>query len=340
MKAPDTSSIGEQGHDQSVLVLAQPVHTPSTKSNIPASIEISQWNWFKLLFGQQEGWVYILTLGKGTKLTSLPHPLNTDEKDGDSFLSSPDTNAFCGVALREEKVNTANTDPPTKPTDLLWLDMDAKERHEAPDGEDLKHIPADEVKTLVASQYHAFMTKSRAQSLIPVAVLYSGHGLQAYFRAPRFLTKEETEAANRALVGRFTEFGADPKVYNSGRVLRVQNTYNVKNPERPLKTELWHESDDCLVEELVAELINEGQSIKAPAVEEAAPEQSSKHPTQQERGLIDWYNNRHHTDQYLLGRGYRAEGDGRMSSPYTETGKDVLLLTNQKGVQCAYLSYK
>lgn len=334
MKAPHASGMGEQGHDQSVLAPSRPVHTAPNRSNIPAVIEISQWNWFKLLFGEHTGWLYSTMIGSGPKQDRwLPYPFNTDEEDGDPVLFKTDTNAFCGVALREEKNDIATT----KPTDLLWLDMDAKERHDAPEGEDLKHMPADQLKTLVASQHHAFLTKSRAEGLIPVAVLYSGHGLQAYFRAPRSLTKEETEAANRTLARRFTEFGADPKVYNAGRILRVPNTYNVKNPQRPVKTELWQQADTLLSDELVAELIEKGRAIKAPPVEEAAPSQTPKAPTRQEGGLIDWYNSQTLTDQYLLGRGYKHEGDDRMSSPYSETGRDVRLLANQKGVQCAYL---
>ncbi|KQR04692.1 hypothetical protein ASF71_11780 [Deinococcus sp. Leaf326] len=228
--------MGEQGHDESVLAASQPVHTAPQKSNIPEAIKISQWQWFTLLLCGRDGWLYTTMIGNGPKQDRLlPYPLNTDEEDGDPVFFKPDTNAFFGMALREQKDDLATT----KPTDLLWLDMDAKERHNAPEGEDLKQMPTQELKALVASQYHAFMEKCRVLGLIPFAVVYSGHGLQAYFRVERVLEIEETEAANRALAKRFAEFGADPKVYNAGRILRMPNTYNVKNPERPIKTELW-----------------------------------------------------------------------------------------------------
>ncbi|SEJ91423.1 phage/plasmid primase, P4 family, C-terminal domain-containing protein [Deinococcus reticulitermitis] len=329
MKAPHASGMGEQGHGQSVPEPVQPVHTAP---NSPQALPISQRAWFQRLYGSQEGWLYATMIGSGPKQDRwLPYPFNTDEEDGDPILFKADTNAFFGVALHEQKGDIKSV----KPTDLLWVDLDAKERHGTPEGEHLAQMPAAELRELVATEHHAFLIQGLAQDLNPQAVLYSGHGLQAYFRASRMLSPEETEAANRALARRFAPFGADPKVYNAGRILRVPNTYNVKNPERPLKTEVWHLSEATLSAELVAELINEGQSIKAPVVEEvAAPEQK---PTQQERGLIDWHNGRTRLDQYLLGQGYRHEGDGRMSSPYSETGRDVKLLANKKGVQCAYL---
>lgn len=137
MKAPHASGMGQLGHDQSVPPNPQPVHTQTIQGNIPVPVEISQWQWFKLLHSEKEGWLYTTMIGTGPKRDIwLPYPFNIDEKHSNPIHFRPDMDAYCGVALREQKGEISSE----KLTDLLWLDLDAKERHGVSYGFRLDHL--------------------------------------------------------------------------------------------------------------------------------------------------------------------------------------------------------
>lgn len=240
------------------------------------------------------------------------------------------------MALHTKRSKGEEEDPEYHKTDLIWFDCDLKDLAEdrKAEGERLKHLPPDELKAYVASVYTRFMDKCRALGMEPRRAVYSGHGFQGTFDAPRLLEHDETEAANRAVARRFKEFGADDAVTNIGRILRPPHSYNVKNPERPIKTELWHLSDARLTEETVAELIEEGRATTSTG--KAEREQK---PTERDNGNIDWYCNRTNLRQWLFFTG-KYTGDAtseRFSSVYSTGGNDCVYGTNGKGHECISL---
>ncbi|KQR04691.1 DUF5906 domain-containing protein [Deinococcus sp. Leaf326] len=92
-----------------------------------------------------------------------------------------------------------------------------------------------------------------------------------------------------------------------------------------------------LSNEWTEKLIAEGGTSKAPPPSIGEAKQTPEPRQNDGGGLIDWYNAQMPLVQDLLRRGYKDEGNGRMSSPYSETGRDVTLLPNKKGFLCAYL---
>ena len=92
-----------------------------------------------------------------------------------------------------------------------------------------------------------------------------------------------------------------------------------------------------LSNECTEKLIVEGSTSKAPPPSIGEAKQTPELRQREGGGLIGWYNAQMPLIQDLQGRGYKDEGNGRMSSPYSETGRDVTLLEDEEGVQSAYL---
>lgn len=92
-----------------------------------------------------------------------------------------------------------------------------------------------------------------------------------------------------------------------------------------------------LSNEWTEKLIEEGLTSKAPPLSTGEAKQTPEPSQREGGGLIGWYNAQMPLVQDLQGRGYKDEGNGRMSSPYSETGRDVTLLEDEEGVQSAYL---
>lgn len=334
MKAPHASGMGEQGHDQSVLAPSRLVHTAPNRSNIPAVIEISQWDFFSHLFGQQEGWIETRSINAQTVVPDWRH-WPASEESFRPIVVNPKLNGYYGVALRSDKRTKEY-----QRTDLIWLDCDVKDLAEdrKAEGERLKQLPPDELMAYVASVYKRFMDECCTLGLQLVYVMFSGHGLQGAFRAPRLLEHDETKAAIKGVAALFKEFGADSAVADLGRVLRLPDTYNVKNSDRPIKAELWHLSDARLTEEKVAELIEKGRAGKATTKASGKAEREQK-PAQHDGRLLAWANTRTNLREYLLStRKYTGDPTSeRLSSVYGDSRNNVVYGTNGKGYECVSL---
>ena len=233
----------------SVPDASQPVHTALREINVRQDIDISSLDLTRHLHRDRKGFLYGAVIHDHTQVDKPYWRFYSSDMDGyaDSLFNFPeDKNCYFGPALRKEKGQITSY----MQTDLIWFDCDMKDLAEdrKAEGVRLRQLPPDELEVYVAATYAQLMDKCRAMGMEPIYTLYSGHGFQGAFRAPRLIEVEETEAANRALAGRFAEFGADKAVTNLGTLLRAPGTNNVKNPERPIRTKIWHLSKAVLSE--------------------------------------------------------------------------------------------
>ena len=187
--------------------------------------------------------------------------------------------AFFGVSLRKKA--GVSGDAQVHPTHLIWADLDMKGTAYIPDGANVLKMSSEALREAAMRLYADLMARCAAQGLQPLAVNYSGHGLQIHFARSASSTTADTVRMNLALFELFQDLGADRKVKNPERILRVPGGYNLKNPERPIQIEVWHIDADArvqdqVVEALISELEPRPAAPIAKRTSKAAPVSSDK----------------------------------------------------------------
>ncbi|WP_407543719.1 phage/plasmid primase, P4 family (plasmid) [Deinococcus radiomollis] len=173
-------------------------------------------------------------------------------------------NAFFGVSLRKKE--GVSGDDQVHPTHLIWVDLDMKGTAYIPDGADVLKMSPEALREAATRLYADAMARCVFQELRPVAVVYSGHGLQLYFAREARSTTADTVRINLALFELFQDLGADKTIRNPERILRVPGGFNLKNPERPVQVEVWHIDANARVQDQVVEAL-----IPKPEPRAAAP---------------------------------------------------------------------
>jgi P4 family phage/plasmid primase-like protien len=162
-------------------------------------------------------------------------------------------NAFFGVSLR--KVEGVSGDNHVHPTHLIWTDLDMKRTAYLPESADVLELSPEVLRAAAMRLYADVLTVCAAQGLPPLAVVYSGHGLQIYFAREARSSTADTVRMNVALFELFQELGADRTTKNPERILRIPGGFNLKNPERPLQVEVWHIDADARVKDKAIEAL-------------------------------------------------------------------------------------
>ena len=162
-------------------------------------------------------------------------------------------NAFFGVSLRKKEGVSGNDQ--VHPTHLIWADLDMKGTAYIPDGANVLEMSPEALREAATRLYADVMARCATQGLRPIAVVYSGHGLQVYFARSARSTTDDTVRMNLALFELFQDLGADKTTRNPERILRVPGSYNLKNPQRLLQVEVWHIDGDARVQDKAVEAL-------------------------------------------------------------------------------------
>lgn len=149
-----------------------------------------------------------------------------------------DQNVYFGAAIRMAQGKGGAAD--CHPTHLLWADLDLKGTKFTHGQSDVENMTPEDLRQAAAWAFRELMELCTRLNLPPLAVTYTGHGLHVQWAREARSTREDTETLNRRLALLLSEFGADLKVYDQARILRVPGSLNLKNPARPLTVEVWH----------------------------------------------------------------------------------------------------
>lgn len=153
-------------------------------------------------------------------------------------------NVYFGVSLRQEEGKGTAED--VLPTHLLWMDLDLKGTEYVGGDLGLTEWSEADLREAARTAMAQLREELDQAQLWPTAIVFSGHGLQLYWRRTARSTLADTEAYNRGLAA---AFGGDHKVVDVARILRVPGSLNLKNKQRPLPVEVWHTDPDARVTE-------------------------------------------------------------------------------------------
>lgn len=216
-------------------------------------MSLTPWQFVHLLYGgavPPNGAVEFRALGKGGNIMKrawMPWP--TWQGSGEEFHLTPrwrGLNAYVGVALRTvEGQQTEQGDKAhTHPTHLVWIDLDLKGTAYLGGDLEPEKLPPDELRAAARQALADILAVCEERGLRPRLVIYSGHGLQVYWAREVRSTPEDTEAYNRGLARLFE---ADPVSHDQARILRLPGTLNLKNSDRPIEVEVWHQDAGAVV---------------------------------------------------------------------------------------------
>ncbi|EYB67043.1 Superfamily II helicase-like protein [Deinococcus phoenicis] len=162
----------------------------------------------------------------------------------DEFTAIPQKqNAYFGISLRRDQQD--GTAQNVHPTHLVWLDIDLKGTPWVHGQLDVQNMTPEELRECAEAAFRHYLAAFLAADLPPRAVVYTGHGLQVYWARRARSDLADTEAYNRGLAA---AFDGDPKTVDAARIFRLPGSLNLKNRERPLPVELWHQDPDAWVE--------------------------------------------------------------------------------------------
>lgn len=201
--------------------------------------DITPLEWIKALYsGAVEGFIEYRLIKSG-KIQKHWTPFNGQDsktlEDVSNWVAQG-YNVYYGVSLRKEKVSG---DAGCLPTHLIWADLDLKDSEYMPEGQDVKQMTPEALHALKLAMFADLMRLCTELSLLPAAVVNSGHGLQVIWKRDGRSDTKDTEDLNLMLCGLFDKLGADKKTRNAERILRLPSSQNLKNPDRPLPVDIW-----------------------------------------------------------------------------------------------------
>lgn len=240
-----------------------------------------------------------------------------------------DRNVFYGVALRKQIGDHAGVGSAANCHDshLLCVDLDLKTAQLfGSRGEAVLSMSPEELRAQANQLAQAALTRSRELNIEPRALLYSGHGVQLIWALPAPIPHKKRERFNREVCELFgPALGADLKVGNAAQIMRLPSTPNLKNPDRPLFTELWGMAPDAQVEPRVL-----GALTSAPSVNLNVGRTN-------DQTIQDRFNHRYPHPRFIEQCGYKRVSDDRYTRPGDgASGGDVRLLRNARGILCSY----
>jgi P4 family phage/plasmid primase-like protien len=269
-------------------------HQPTPEHPYPPE-QLGPVEWVNFLYRGMvapAGWVEFRMIRKGLiEKQWMPYPVFEGHPDSKKFediarWQKRGHNAFFGVSLR--KAEGVSGDDQVHPTHLVWADLDLKQTSGyLPEGGDVLQLSPEALREAATRLYGDVLARCRAHQLAPLAVVYSGHGLQVLLARAARSDTEDTVRLNLALFELLKDLGADRTIRNPERILRQPGSFNLKNPARPIQVEVWHIDAGARVErEALGALLPEPEPRPvAPPLQRtrAAPASSDKARDRAER---------------------------------------------------------
>lgn len=191
-------------------------------------IHVTTAEWCKAIHGTTEGWMEFRAIPsrerRWMRSNAETHKLPAAWRN---------QNVYYGVLLRNEHGQGKASD--VKAGKLVWADLDLKGTIYTYGADPLEMRP-DQARDAAQNLLTDTMNALETLRLHYRAIVYSGHGLQVLLALTIALKPSELEAINRWLA---EQLGGDPKAVDRARVLRLPESRNVKNPDRPLDVEVW-----------------------------------------------------------------------------------------------------
>ncbi|GGS00826.1 hypothetical protein GCM10008960_29450 [Deinococcus sedimenti] len=201
--------------------------------------------------------------GGGMKSVWMPWPTFPEHPQAFTPEHIPqDQEVYFGMARRRDTSSGARDNCLMTP--LHWVDLDLADAPSYTGGltkDTLLETDPAELREYKATLFADLLTACDRLKLPPRAVVDSGHGLHVYWlRHTSPDDGTETEEVNRALAGALADLGADAKVHDLPRILRLPGGVNLKNPARPLPVDVWLSEADAWAER---EALNALTRVKA-----------------------------------------------------------------------------
>ena len=319
-----------------MLTTEQPSRTPQQPLT-----DLEPLDWLKALYGGMvtNGAVEFRLIKPGGKIEKhwQPWPTFPGHPDAKTLedvrrWTAKGWNVYFGVALRQQE--GVSGDDAVYPTHLLWQDLDLKEAPAyLPEGQDVKQMTPDALAQVKQALYSELMRRCKNWSILPAAVVNSGHGLQVFWRRESRSDHADTKALNLMLWELFKDLGADKVVLNPERILRMPGSQNLKNPARPLPVEVWHLNPAQIVQSATLDALKPEPVVRPPA----GPSKHPRNRAQPQGDVIGAFNAQHPITELLERYGYTREDSKTYTRPGEDaSGRDVKLLENSRGVLCSY----
>lgn len=221
--------------------------------------------WINLLYhgaAKPRGFIEFRCINKAAKGRQkavsrwMPYPLPVGQPDELTMADLPaDTHdLYFGVNAQAQMPASeykAGTDAQAIPAHLCWIDIDltGTEWFGGMTEQSVLSHDAGELELWAREAYKHYMARLVDADLPPRAVVYSGHGLHFYLAQEMAFTPDSEGRAELVRINRglAVAFDGDIKSTNASRILRLPNSLNRKNPERPITAQLWYQDADAVV---------------------------------------------------------------------------------------------